>query len=63
MLVFGAGGVRERLKPRKRTGVFVFGAGGCQGMFKVVVRLSSRLVEEKLGRTLPSLIPGYPGDV
>ena len=25
--------------------------------------VSSRLVEEKLGRTLPSLIPGYPNDV
>jgi len=30
----GAGGVREWSKPRKQTGVFIFGAGGCQRLFK-----------------------------
>jgi hypothetical protein len=31
--------------------------------FSGLVVVSSRLVENYIGRTLPSLIPGYPGDV
>jgi hypothetical protein len=63
---------RERLKPRKQTRPFVFGAGGCQRTFKTpktsmtacfLVVVSSSSIENKFGRTLPSLIPGYPGDV